>query len=58
MGILNGTEMRNLDTNVLGGNETTYYFAAFCLCLSALFSISMAWMALGEHVSRAVEACS
>ena len=42
LGILNGTEMRNLDTNVLGGNETTYYFAAFCLCLSALFSISMA----------------
>ena len=41
-GILNGTTIGNVDTNILGGNETSYCFAAFCLCVcESDFSTSM-----------------
>jgi hypothetical protein len=32
LGILNGTAMGNVDTNILGGNETPYCFSSFWLC--------------------------
>ena len=59
LGILNGTAIGIVDTNVLGGNETPNCFSAFWLCFcQADFSTNMAWMTLGGLVSRVVEACS
>jgi len=58
LGILNGTAIGIVDTNVLGGNETPYCFLLFGSVCQADFSTNTAWMTFGGLVSRAVEACS
>ena len=32
LGILNGVVLGNVEKNVLGGNDTPFYFASFWLC--------------------------
>ena len=59
LGILNGVSLGNVDTNVLGGNETPFSFASFWLCFcQANSSTNMEWMNLGGLIYRVVEACS
>ena len=57
--ILNSAALGNVETNVLGGNETLFCFASFLLWFcQANSSTNMEWMNLGGLISRSVEACS